>query len=701
MVQGVEDINTPAAARFEALLERLRSNDPTLLTVPDGELDERGEQATAIESNGELERLAAALHGNTHCRTVHVDIINDSYDDDPEDDRVAGLLLEAMDHCAVQVVSFGEDVGVSDDMRAAFLDCACTSRLLRAVQEDDHVLPGLIDQCIPWGMMHPSAEHIRRLAEVLPENTHFEGLQIEAHRGLRQSDFDPLLLAIPQCTLECVAICGELEEGDQALRAKLATALLPNILQGHLDEDAVTAEARLLDFEDCYIRNEHIGLIGDTLAGDTSIKKIVGLRVGFRSDDDITPEAVEVLMKSIRDGDSYVYSVQVSGDSSMYMQIRTTEDEQARERKMKEAIQAVCAPRALALIAQDDDCVRQLIVDATWTARFDDAEAAKLATALETNTKLESLGIDEMSANELTDEGAGHLERVISSASSCAVSEVVFSLSPFNDSEDGISGMKVSIAKRTAIERQCLANGLRRLRANDRFQTVLTCTGRSGFGSKTAQGVAPAEAEPDLHQVEELASLLVRNAEQYQAAQPLRLNFRGNKQMTDRAGRVLLDALKHPNCHVQSLQLEWTSLSTEQERALYRQVSLNIQRYQQRTDSAEDHRPIQRLLLSALYKSDAPCFSLDVLSIVVEKLARTSVCPLMQADGSFRPEHAPVARSMYSALPRDFLWHVHQHSSAVTNGGPTEGSGNDVGVGASRGSDDEASSSRRRKRHKS
>ena len=611
--------------RFDAMLERIRSNDPSVLTVPD-RADEHNSSGppwahsdnTSVASNDQLEQLAAALHGNTHCLTVHVDIITPLSSNQEEDDRVAELLLDAMEHCAVQVVSFGEDVGISDAMRAAFLDAACTSRFLRAVREDDTVLPALTDSTIPWGMMHPSAEHIRLLAEALVQNTHFESLHIEAHDELRQRDFDPLLLAIPQCTLDCVAIWGELQSAaeDQAVRAKLATALLPNLLQGRLDEDSPTGDTvRYLDFEESHIRNEHVGLIGDAVVGDSTIKRILGLRVGFHSETSITPEAVEVLMKSVGDPASSVYSVQVSDDSSMFFQLHTTDDEHAREIKMRATIQAVCVPRALAMIASDDACIRKLIVDDTWSAQFNDDDAEKLATALETNTTLETLIVTPEVASTLTDEGVAHLERVISSAPSCAVSEVQFCGS--DGESDSSSVMQISGAKRSAIERRCLENGMRRLKANDPEQTVLTCTGRTDF-----------------HQFEELASVLLRNAEKYQAVQPLRINFRGNKHMTDANARMLMKALTHPNaCHVQSLQLEGTSLSNEKETALYRQMSLNLQRHEQRSDSIEDHRPIQRLLLSAIC-SNAACFNQDVLSLVVEKLEQSSVCPFMHADGS-------------------------------------------------------------------
>eukprot|EP01043_Picozoa_sp_COSAG02_P002293 COSAG02_NODE_53_length_44062_cov_22.860223_3_plen_700_part_00 len=691
--------------QFNAMLERVRTNDPTLLTVPDRH-DKLSGADTVVSTRGRLEKLAAALHGNMHCLVVHVN----NFTANPWEhslhgnDRAAELLLEAMEHCAVQVVSFGDNEDVvnvefSGSLRQAFLDAPCMSRFLRAVREDDEVLPALTDCTIHWGSMHPSPDHIRLLANALVHNTHFEELNIEAHSELRQRDFDPLLLSIPQCALECVVVVGRLahsESTTQAVRAKLTTALLPNLLQGQQDEDSPTVEARYLDFEDSEIQNEHVGLITDTIVSDTSIKKIFGLRIAFHSERGLTPEAVEVLMKS----ESSVYSVAFSDQSSMFLLLDATPEQHAREVKMRENIQKVCVPRALAMIASDDDCIRKLIVDETWTAHFKDADAEKLARALETNTKLETLSATPDVTAELTDEGMGHLERVIS-APSCAISEVLFAESDADD-DDSVAN-DVSFAKRIAIECQCMENGMRRLRTNDLNQTVLTCTGHSGF-----------------LQFEELASLLLRNAEQYHYSQPLRLNFCGNKQLTDPKANLLLAALKHPNaCHVQSMQLEETDLSPEQERALHEQMSLNLQRNEQRSDSIEDHRPLQRLLLSSIYRSNSVQFTEDILLLVVEHLQRSSVCPYMHSDGSVHPEHASLTRSIYANLPSHFLWHKLWHrdqrspvlprSDGVSRDIPkdtrstrprNDQHGSDAGVEQARGSDDDARSGRRPKRHK-
>lgn len=701
---GGEPSGNSSEDRFNAMLERVRTNDPTLLTVPDRH-DEHSGADTDVGTNRRLEALAAALHGNTHCLTVHVDIFDSIDDDHLENERVAKLLLEVMHHCAVQVVSFGDiwdeelpgepQAYLGGTTRQAFLDAPCTSRFLRAVREDDQVIPSLTDCTILWGSMHPSPNHIRLLAEALKHNTQFEALHIEAHSELRQKDFDPLLLSIPQCALERVVVAGTLaqsESATQAVRAKLTTASLPNLLQGQdLDERSTAGmpecrNARCLDFEGVDVQNEHVGMIADTIVNDKSIKRILGLRVGFQSEGSLTPDAVEMLMKS----ESSVYSVSVLDHRSEGWYI---EEQRAREVKMRETIQQVCVPRALAMIASDDDCIRQLIVDDTWTAHFKDADAEKLARALETNTKLEILATTPEATTELTDEGVEHLGRVMS-APSCAISEVLFSES---DADDDDNFRNVSSAKRTAIACQCRENGMRRLRLNDLNQTVLTCTGRSGF-----------------LQFEELASMLLRNAEQYHFSQPMRLNFQGNNQMTDHEAKLLLAALKHPNaCHVQSLQLEETSLSPGQERALCEQVSLNLQRYEQTSDSIEDHRPLQRLLLSSIYSSNTVQFTEDILLLVVKHLERSSICPVMHSDGSFHPERASLTCSIN--LPGDFVWHINQISLGVPSGDETskerpkgtrstrtrdDQNGSDAGVKPACGSDDEAQPARRRKRHK-
>ena len=496
-----------------------------------------------------------------------------------------------------------------------------------------------------WENQGVAGAELHALAEALPGNEHLDEIALDGNYELEDKHVRALLSPLLKSVV-CTLGIFDRNHLSTALKSEVAAAELHNRLQvdpvqgtyrqvGGYGSPSITA-LNLIDVE---LSDEHLPALAEALPDNEKLLRLdisdpmfdAGFSVlAFR----------DVLLPALG---RCVGLREVSIDGQMKI---------ARDRGCCMALQELCAPRLLAMLAANSPAISRLRLRDVWHGSFGDAEANALAAALEGNTHLQTIELpcrweEDGVFTAFTAAGARALERVLGngvcgvvcvdfhSGSSCSSLLNVFNGSQDRGDEyDEDYDDDATLGDFPAVLRQnCFSNSLRRIRANDPQLNWL--------GSSHS------------HFTDHEMSLLVSTLGGNTNLKVIDLSTRQSWCSADRSScgiAALVDVL--PHCGLETVHLpsspEFIAVHGENAVAIEDLCAQNKSRRQGTEQSIETNRPCQRLLLAAMCKAGALSASLspDLMLLIAEQLESTRASPFGRAGNLHLPSHFA-----------EFIWH--------------------------------------------
>ena len=286
-------------------------------------------------------------------------------------------------------------------------------------------------------------------------NTHLHTLDLNYNPHITDAGILALVEVIPHCKLEKVVADGNAiisrSARDQLIRASLANKLAPVHANSPL--------TRHIDMSEMALEDHHLLLLADALREN---RHVVGVVLWMN--EQLTAAGMAPLLKAL--------------ETSTVCHVYLDNCRAADDAGIRASLEAICAPRTLALLRANDSRLQSIFTRFVWhSTGCSDAVAEALAEALVDNTVVSRLLAEAATADQhigvtgtpLTDVGVRHLLRVLSNGTSGLFWVRLGGLNQSMNAD--IIGQR-----QEQIVRACVENCLRRVAANDPSVTSLDLT---------------------------------------------------------------------------------------------------------------------------------------------------------------------------------------------------------------------------------
>ena len=518
--------------------------------------------------------------------------------------------------------------------------------LIAAVKANDPAVDAL-----DWENQGVAGAELHALAEALPGNEHLDEIALDGNYELEDKHVRALLSPLLKSVV-CTLGIFDRNNLSAALKSEVAAAELHNRLQvdpvqgTYRELGGYGPSITALNLIGVELSDEHLPALAEALPDN---EKLLSLDI-HAFDAGFSVLAFRDVLLPALGRCVGLREVSIGGQMNI-----------ARDRGCCMALQELCAPRLLAMLAANSPAISRLRLRDVWHGSFGDAEANALAAALEGNTHLQTIELpcrweEDGVFTAFTAAGARALERVLGNGV-CGVVCVDFHhhhhrvslrscsslLNVFNGSQDRGDEYYMydedydddaTLGDFPAVLRQnCFSNSLRRIRAND----------------PQLDGLGSSHTHFTDHEMSLLVSTLGGNTN----LKVIDLSTRQSWCSADRSScgiAALVDVL--PHCGLETVHLpsspEFIAVHGENAVAIEDLCAQNKSRRQGTEQSIETNRPCQRLLLAAMCKAGALSASLspDLMLLIAEQLESTRASPFGRAGNLHLPSHFA-----------EFIWH--------------------------------------------